>query len=176
MRWSIWGCVLLIAAEALLSFRSVSMAADNTSFITGRDAVEVWRGEIAGAKDSLLIVTLKLTTHKALKPLLEAHQGGVKVRLLLDGKEAAAPKSLARKARKAGIEVLVWPTDSLGELHAKFTVIDARELVAGSFNLSAAAAKSNTECVVIVTEPSAVESAVKSFYSLTAQAKPLNVE
>lgn len=165
----------LFVIASLLTFNAGSavIAADTTSFVTGRDAIDVWRTEIAAAKENLLVVTLKLSTYEALKPLIEAHKRGVKVRLLLDGKEAAAPKSLSGKARDAGIEVLAWPTDSLGELHAKFTIIDKSEIVTGSFNLSAAAAKSNTECVAILVEPTAIASAQAAFLALASQAKPL---
>jgi len=154
----------------------MSISKEKTTFLAGRDIIAVWESQIDSARDSLLVVTFKLSSQKALDALIAAKHRGLKIRLILDGNEAASKNSLAKRAEEEGIQILLWPSARLGELHAKFTIIDGTGLITGSFNLSRAADESNTESAIFTSDPDAVEAAAKEFQRLAAQCFRLKPE
>lgn len=168
-----WKSGIVVSSALLGTIIGVSLAktAVHSSFSVGRgSSLELWTKAVIEARDSVLVTTYKFSAPEALQALTQVHHRGVIVRLLLDGKEASAKSSLAAKASQAGLDVTLWPTDRLGELHAKFTVIDGRTLIAGSFNLSRAATEDNTESSLVTRDAKTVRDATVAFLRLVGQA------
>jgi phosphatidylserine/phosphatidylglycerophosphate/cardiolipin synthase-like enzyme len=145
-------------------------ASEIDSFYVGQDPIMIWSRELAAAKSSIQVATFKLSAEAAFYALKDAHQRGIQITLLLDEDESEKKSSLIRKAQKLGIPVTLWPTKQLGELHAKFTVIDRKTLIIGSFNLSRAAAGGNTEAFVVSRDSALAISASKEFDQLIKKA------
>lgn len=160
-------------AIALISFVlgiNVSLAEPTDSFVVAKNPIEMWALEVAGAKESIDVATFKFSSKEALAALVAAQKRGLKVTLLIDGLEATKSDKQFVKAREAGLDVYLWPSETIGEFHAKFTLIDAKVLVVGSFNLSKAASKGNTESFLITRDTTLVGAASASFKNLLTQA------
>ena len=150
------------------------MVMDPTGLRLGKNPIEVWSKSVAEAAESIWIATYKLKSQKALDALIKAQRRGVEVRLILDGKEAKHVESLAGEAIRAGLEVSYWPSDYLGELHAKFYLFDQRQVIFGSFNLTKSAEKSNVELLYSCEDAALVGEFVKQWHHLFDSALPVN--
>jgi phosphatidylserine/phosphatidylglycerophosphate/cardiolipin synthase-like enzyme len=88
-------------------------------------------------------------THKHLtEDLIEAHNRGVKVRVILDATGATNGYTKHELLRAAGIPVKVenWG----GKMHMKSAVIDGRHVITGSMNWTSAGEYSNDENTTII--------------------------
>ena len=139
-----------------------------------KNPIEVWSKCVAQTEESIWIATYKLKSQKALDALTAAHKRGVEIRLILDGKEARQVESLAGEAVQAGLEVSYWPSDFLGELHAKFYIFDSKRVLFGSFNLTKSAEKSNLELLYATEEAELVNEFLKQWQHLFDSALPVN--
>ena len=84
------------------------------------------------------------------KGLLEAKRRGVDVKVLLDdrGNRGAASLSAMRMITEANIPLRVVSAYAIH--HDKYIVVDGRHTETGSFNYSQAAARANSENVLVV--------------------------
>ncbi len=158
-----------ITLYLLISGVNVIYAEQRDSFGVVKNPIELWAGEIGAAKNNVMIATYKFSSKEALQALAEARARGVGVKLLVDGKEATKSEKQIKKAIQTGINVYIWPTDKLGEFHAKFSIIDEEVLVMGSFNLSKAAADNNTESFIISQDSILIRTATNTFMELIKQ-------
>jgi len=87
---------------------------------------------IAGAQKSVDIAVLNLSLNSVSQAMVQTHQRGVKVRLVLDDQYAdrQVPAQLASK----GIPIMADGSDSL--MHNKFAVIDGNQVWTGSMNFT----------------------------------------
>lgn len=104
---------------------------------------------IENAEQSVSAVIYKFDENSLLNVITDALNRGVKVKLVVDKTEANKKKSLVNKAKKVGADVRRW---SGGKLHAKFTIIDNKIAIAGSFNWTKSANKNNVELLVVLTD------------------------
>ena len=95
--------------------------------------------------------------------LIRAHRRGVDVAVILDGSHLAHPKNaepgaaqgpspVLRKFQAAGVPVYVDTTHKT--MHNKFTVVDERHVLTGSYNYNNAAEKRNAENLLVLDSPS----------------------
>ena len=126
---------------------------------------------LSQAADSVLAVQYKFTDPKLLDSLLSLVERGIPLRLLLDGREAS--KSKWRPLAREGAEVRVWPSWDLGELHAKFVILDGRYVLTGSSNWTRGGSEENIEVVIKVEEPSSVAAFRSIFDRLWAEGDPV---
>ena len=133
--------------------------------------IQATREAIDGARDSVHAVVYKFDEPGLLESLAAARRRGVVVRLVVDGEEAAKSKSRVSAAIEAGAVVRLWPRD-LGKLHAKFTVIDSKRALAGSFNWTRAALQKNVELVLDLADAETAARLITLFERLWAQAAP----
>ncbi|MGT2460210.1 phospholipase D family nuclease (plasmid) [Cupriavidus basilensis] len=109
---------------------------------------------IGSAKQSVRVSAYSFTSAPVTKALLDARRRGVDVQLVVDhrnnlvedrsGKAAAALGALAT----AGIPVRTISTYAIH--HDKFLCVDGRTVETGSFNYSDAAARRNSENVLVI--------------------------
>ncbi len=107
------------------------------------EAHEVWLELIEGAQQRLDIAQFYVVSEPGhrLEPVLEAIERaakrGVTVRILADAKfEKTYPEDLAALAKRRNIELRIYDVGEAmgGVLHAKYFVVDGRELYLGSQN------------------------------------------
>ncbi|HEV8630910.1 MAG TPA: phospholipase D-like domain-containing protein [Thermoanaerobaculia bacterium] len=138
-----------------------------------RDAWQVWPEMIDGARRSLDIAEFYVSNEPGsrLEPVIAAVERaagrGVAVRLLGDAKFAKTyPDTLARLAKRPGIEVRTIDYGALagGVLHAKYFLVDGREVYLGSQNFDWRSLQHIQELGVRVVEP-AVARAVADLFA-----------
>ncbi len=109
---------------------------------------EAVRPIVQGARSSIDIAVFFLT-HKALtQDLIDAHNRGVQIRVLLDATGASNEYSKHEILRAAGIPVKVEGFG--GKMHAKSAVVDGEILITGSMNWTSAGEGGNDENTVII--------------------------
>lgn len=111
---------------------------------------------IDSAKTSIRLAAYSFTSPAVVRSLLAARQRGVDVRIVTDarGNHSAASKSAFNLVVRAGIPTRT--TSAWAIHHDKYTVVDGRTTQTGSFNYSQAAARSNSENVLVVWNNEAV--------------------
>lgn len=109
---------------------------------------------IRSAKSSIRLAAYSFTSPPVVKALIEAKKRGVDVAVLVDYKNNMketrnnAPKQALNLLVNAGIAtrtISAYPIH-----HDKYSVVDGRHTQTGSFNYSAAAAKRNSENVLVI--------------------------
>ena len=105
---------------------------------------------IASARSSIAVAAYSFTSPVVAKGLLNASKRGVDVRVVVDenGNKSKASLAALNLLANAGI-----PTRTISRYaihHDKYMVVDKVTVQTGSFNYSKAAAKSNSENVVVI--------------------------
>ena len=102
---------------------------------------------IHGAQKKIFLAVNVLSFRDILRALEEAHQRGVKVKVVVD----AARKLLAYDMmQRAGCTFPLYASTCFGYLHCKLALIDGRELIIGSPNWSVSGLNCNYEDLLIV--------------------------
>lgn len=105
---------------------------------------------VASARSSIAVAAYSFTSPVIAKALLTARKRGVDVRVVVDenGNKSKASIAALNLVASAGI-----PTRTISRYaihHDKYMVIDKITVQTGSFNYSKAAAKSNSENVIVI--------------------------
>ena len=105
---------------------------------------------IASARESIRLAGYSFTSPAVVKALIDAKKRGVDVRVLIDdrGNRGAASQAAQRLVKGAGIALRVISIYAIH--HDKYIVVDGTTTETGSFNYSQAAAKANSENVLVV--------------------------
>jgi phosphatidylserine/phosphatidylglycerophosphate/cardiolipin synthase-like enzyme len=103
---------------------------------------------LRGARSSIDIAVFYLTHEGVAQDLVDAHNRGVRVRVILDATGAANAYSKHEALRLAGIPVAI--EDMGGKMHAKSALIDGRIVVGGSMNWTAAGESGNDENTIVL--------------------------
>lgn len=105
---------------------------------------------ISSADHSVRLAGYSFTSPVIVKALIDAKRRGVDVRALLDDKGNRSKSSLAAINLIVGAEIPTRLISTYAIHHDKYIVVDSRHTETGSFNYSAAAAKSNSENVIVI--------------------------
>lgn len=105
---------------------------------------------IASARHSLRLAGYSFTSPAVVRGLIEAKRRGVDVKVLLDDRGNRGQSSLAAMNLIAGGDIPLRTISVYAIHHDKFVVVDGHTTETGSFNYSQAAAKSNSENVIVV--------------------------
>lgn len=129
--------------------------------------------EVQSAQATLDVAMFTLTVAELKAAMKDAHARGVRVRVIMDDRQAAAIAKGAHleELRAAGIEVR---TDhSYANMHHKFCVIDGRTVCNGSLNWTRQAEDGNYEDVIVFREElELARSFVQEFDRLWAEFAP----
>ena len=103
--------------------------------------------EIEKAQDYIYLSMFLITNNKIVQSLIDAHNRGVEVKIIIDAHHALQPYSKHELLRKAGIKVKVenWA----GKMHTKTVIIDSETIITGSANWTYSAFKYNDENLLI---------------------------
>lgn len=111
---------------------------------------------IDSAHQSIRLAGYSFTSPTVVKALVEAQRRHVDVRVILDDRGNRGKASIAALNLLVGAGVQVRMTSQYAIHHDKYVVVDARTVQTGSFNYSQAAARSNSENVLVVWNDTAV--------------------
>lgn len=106
---------------------------------------------IQNARERIDISVFFLTNKYVTGDLIEAHQRGVQVRIIMDATGAKNGYTKHELLRAAGIPVKV--EDWGGKMHMKSMAVDSRHVVLGSMNWTAAGEGGNDENTIVVNSP-----------------------
>ena len=134
----------------------------NTCFTPPAGCGTVIAGLISKAQDSIYVQAYGFTSGEIAKALINAHERGVKVRVLLDKSNIGAKHSKMRDIRKAGIEVSIDKVSGIA--HNKVIIIDKQKVITGSFNFTVGADIRNTENVIIVNDREVAKRYLENWY------------
>lgn len=116
---------------------------------------------IQSARKSIDVCVYTITDDRISRLLLQAHDKGLAVRVISDDEKSMDLGSDIIRLNQAGIPVAV--DNSSDHMHHKFAILDQTTLLNGSFNWTRSASSSNSENVVITTNPSLIHAFQQEF-------------
>jgi len=102
------------------------------------------------AKSSIDVCVYTITDDRLSNALMDAKKRGVNVRVITDDDQALTLGSDIEKMKEHGIPIRM--DNSPSNMHNKFSIIDHKVILNGSFNWTRAASTANRENVVITNE------------------------
>lgn len=160
-------CLALILPAA--AYARPGTAVIESAFSPDRNAEDLVVRTLDGARQTIRLAAYSFTSPPVVRALLDAKKRGVDVRVVVDSR---GNKS---KASIAAINLIVnahIPTRTISVYaihHDKYAVIDALTVQTGSFNYSKAAAKSNSENVIVVRDAGTALAFMQHWQSRWAQ-------
>ncbi len=119
------------------------------SHFSAQDGIEwVVEREIDRAVDYIDAAVYTFTSRPLAQALVDAHNRGVEVRLVLDPSSASSSYGKATYLYNNGIEIKI--EKGAGLMHHKFLLIDDSVLITGSFNWTASAESINDENIILL--------------------------
>ena len=126
---------------------------------------------VNASRRSLDVQAYMLSTKEIAGPVANAHERGVRVRVLMDKNNAGDQYSSATYFANAGVPVFLDGEHK--EAHNKVMLIDGRVIVTGSFNFTRAAEEANAENLLVIdNKPKLYAAYLKNFEAHLAHAKP----
>src|SRR4029079_13773393 len=107
--------------------------------------------EIRQAQQQILVQAYSFTSVPIANALVEAHNRGVAVYIVLDKSQKSEQYSSADFVSHAGIPTLIDSAHAIA--HNKVMLIDRQTIITGSFNFTTSAEKSNAENMLIIRNP-----------------------
>jgi phosphatidylserine/phosphatidylglycerophosphate/cardiolipin synthase-like enzyme len=104
--------------------------------------------ELQQAQRSVLVQAYSFTSAPIAKALVEAHERGVAITVILDKSDRTEQYSAADFVEHAGITTYI--DDKHAIAHNKIMLIDGRTIITGSFNFTKQAETSNAENMLII--------------------------
>ena len=105
---------------------------------------------IGSARSSIRLAGYSFTSPSVVRALTDAKRHGVDVRVLIDDKGNRGKANIAAMNLLVGANIPTKVISTYAIHHDKYIVVDGKHTQTGSFNYSQAAAKSNSENVLVV--------------------------
>ena len=105
---------------------------------------------IGSARQSIRLAGYSFTSPAVVRSLMDAKRRGVDVKVLLDDKGNRGQVSIAAMNLIVGAGIPLRVVSAYAIHHDKYIVVDGKHIETGSFNYSQAAAKSNSENVMVI--------------------------
>ena len=147
---------ILVGAAFLLYTSDFTASSPTITSIFSPDGMHEFTSAIDSASSSLELEVYVFSYRALADELIEAHEHGVEVRVLLEPTLSGNNPNLetAEYLRDAGVEVR-WATPSRTN-HAKFLIIDGKRVLVGSHNWSWHAMNENREASVLIDDEATV--------------------
>ena len=100
------------------------------------------------AKATVRVQAYSFTSAPIAKALVEAHDRGVDIQVILDRKETGSKYSSADFVAHAGIVTFIDGQHAIA--HNKVMIIDGQAVITGSFNFTTAAERQNAENLLVI--------------------------
>ncbi|RZL90874.1 MAG: phospholipase D family protein [Variovorax sp.] len=105
---------------------------------------------IDSARASIRLAGYSFTSPSVVRALIDAKRRGVDVRVLIDDKGNRGKANIAAMNLLVGANIPTKVISTYAIHHDKYIVVDGKHTQTGSFNYSQAAAKSNSENVLVM--------------------------
>jgi len=142
---------VLAAALAPASRAAPEEPAWQVYFSPNHGATKAVVDALDGAKSTVLVQAYSFTSAPIAKALVQAHDRGVDVQVILDRKETGSKYSSADFVAHAGITTLIDGRHAIA--HNKVMIIDGVAVITGSFNFTTAAERQNAENLLVIHDP-----------------------
>jgi phosphatidylserine/phosphatidylglycerophosphate/cardiolipin synthase-like enzyme len=139
---------VLAAALAPASRAAPEEPAWQVYFSPNHGATKAVVDALDGAKSTVLVQAYSFTSAPIAKALVQAHDRGVDVQVILDRKETGSRYSSADFVAHAGISTLIDGKHAIA--HNKVMIIDGVAVITGSFNFTTAAERQNAENLLVI--------------------------
>lgn len=113
---------------------------------------------IGSARQTIHLAGYSFTSPPVVRSLIDAKRRGVNVKVLLDDKGNRGQASVAAMNLIVGAGIPLRVVSTYAIHHDKYIVVDGKHTETGSFNFSQAAAKSNSENVMVIWDNPAIAS------------------
>lgn len=140
-------------------------------FSPGGDCTQFIKAAIAKAQKTILVQAYTFTSLSIADALIQAHQRGVDVCILVDRSQLASKYTQVRHMAAQGILVAVDVVPGIA--HNKVMVIDDDYVLTGSFNWTKAAEKYNAENLLLIKDTKTNEIYKTSWRQRAKQAKAM---
>ena len=141
--------ILSCQKEKPATFESISVY-----FSPNGGAKQAILRQINSAKESIDIAMFAFTSREIGQAVLDAHRRGIKIRIILDQKQAEEKFSRYPIFLQEGIPVKLLPVSGKkfvkGLMHNKFAIVDKQVVITGSYNWTASAEEINYENLLII--------------------------
>jgi phosphatidylserine/phosphatidylglycerophosphate/cardiolipin synthase-like enzyme len=111
--------------------------------------------EISKSQKSIDIAMFHFTSSQIAEFLVKAKKRGVKVRIVLDKSPATQARTQSGYLRQEGIALRFHAGQGL--MHHKYTVIDGKLLITGSYNWTSPSEKKNEEALLLITDENVIQ-------------------
>ena len=122
---------------------------------------------VLAARATIDICVFTISDDRISKAIVKAHQRGVKVRIITDNDKSEDTGSDVDWLAEQGVPVCMDSSPS--HMHHKFALIDAKQLINGSFNWTRSATDRNQENIMISSHPKALAAFSTMFETLWQQ-------
>jgi phosphatidylserine/phosphatidylglycerophosphate/cardiolipin synthase-like enzyme len=139
---------VLAAALAPASRAAPEEPAWQVYFSPNHGATKAVVDALDGAKSTVLVQAYSFTSAPIAKALVQAHDRGVDVQVILDRKETGSKYSSADFVAHSGISTLIDGKHAIA--HNKVMIIDGAAVITGSFNFTTAAERQNAENLLVI--------------------------
>lgn len=121
---------------------------------------------INAAQQEIRLMAYSFTSPEVVKALTDAKRRGVNVKVVVDEKSNNGRANVAALNLLITADIPVRTVDAYKLLHDKVIIVDRRHVKTGSFNFSRAAARANSENVLVVWDaPELAETYLKHWQS-----------
>ena len=140
------------------------------SFSRTNDTSSLLQYWIGRANETIRVMIYLITQDELTDALIEAHQRGVDVDVVIDDDWLYVSGSDYQEILDAGVDIR--GDDRAGLMHHKVMVIDGHVVVTGSYNWSGAAEDSNDEDALILKSLSIAQAYLEEFNRIWSQTSP----
>jgi phosphatidylserine/phosphatidylglycerophosphate/cardiolipin synthase-like enzyme len=119
-------------------------------FSPGDDCPRAISHRLASVRETLELCLFTITDDRLSNQVLDAHQRGVRVRIITDNDKAGDLGSDVERLRGVGIPVR--EDRSPFHMHHKFALFDRSTLITGSYNWTRGAARDNQENIIVTND------------------------
>lgn len=147
--FSLSGCSAAPSAPSPAAAASVSFGIE-VAFSPEAGAETLVLRVIASAQHTLRLAGYSFTSPNVVKALMEAQRRGVDVRVVLDDRGNHGKANVAAINLLLGAGIQVRSISRYAIHHDKYIVIDGQTVQTGSFNYTQAAARANSENVLVL--------------------------
>jgi cardiolipin hydrolase len=141
-----------------------SLKKSRAYFSPGTSCVDKIIASLNTVKEYLDICVFTISDDVISKAIIDAHQRGVKIRIITDDDKASDKGSDIAEFVTHSIHVKT--DDGPSHMHHKFAIFDRQVLLNGSFNWTRSASRNNNENIVVDASPHLVTSFQETFNAL----------
>ena len=167
----IFGCEAASYHYAEQAALASANAVIQVRFSPGGHCTQFVKEAISRAQKTILVQAYAFTSLPIADALIQAHQRGIDVRILVDRSQLASKYTQVRHVVAQGIFVAVDVVPGIA--HNKVMIIDDNQVLTGSFNWTKAAEKNNAENLLLIKDTKTNEIYKTAWHQRAEQAQPV---